>query len=135
MSARLGIDANVLLRIIVDDNAHQMVTVRELLSQLREDQAVFVNISVILEANWVLKKLYHYPRERILSFLQALLERREFEVAEYEAVGNALDFCRRSNVDFADALLAEMNRLAGCEKTLTFDKRAASRVPGMELLA
>lgn len=135
MGARLGIDTNVLLRIVVGDNASQMVTVRDLLAQLREDQAVFVNISVILEANWVLKRLYHYPQERVLNFLQALLERREFEIAEYEALGNALHLCRRSNVDFADALLAEMNRLAGCAKTLTFDKKAASRVPGMELLA
>jgi predicted nucleic-acid-binding protein len=39
-----------------------------------------------------------------------------------------------SNVDFADALLSEMNRIADCGKTLTFDRKAASRVPGMELL-
>lgn len=135
MGTRQGIDTNVLLRIVVGDSPEQIRTVERLLDRLREDDTIFVNVSVILEASWVLKRLYRFPRERILDFLQALLERREFEIADYEAVGNALDLCRRENVDFADALLAEMNRLAGCATTFTFDKRAASRVPGMELLA
>lgn len=135
MGTRQGIDTNVLLRIVVGDSPEQIRTVERLLDRLREDDTIFVNVSVILEASWVLKRLYRFPRERILDFLQALLERREFEIADYEAVGNALDLCRRENVDFADALLAEMNRLAGCATTFTFDKRAATRVPGMELLA
>ncbi|MFN7012181.1 MAG: PIN domain-containing protein [Allorhizobium sp.] len=135
MGTRQGIDTNVLLRIVVGDSPEQIRTVERLLDRLREDDTIFVNVSVILAASWVLKRLYRFPRERILDFLQALLERREFEIADYEAVGNALDLCRRENVDFADALLAEMNRLAGCATTFTFDKRAATRVPGMELLA
>jgi predicted nucleic-acid-binding protein len=135
MSTRQGIDTNVLLRIVVGDSPEQIGTVERLLDRLRDRETIFVNVSVVLEASWVLKRFYRFPRDRILDFLQALLERREFEIADYEAVGNALDLCRRENVDFADALMAEMNRLAGCATTFTFDRHAASRVPGMELLA
>ena len=31
----------------------------------------------------------------------------------------------RSGLDFADALIAEIGRVAGCEHTVTFDRRAA----------
>lgn len=135
MSRRLGIDTNVLLRLAIPDDAEQVGTVTRLLDRLAPDDTLFVNLSVILETSWVLRRKYRYPKERVLDFLQAILERREFEVAAYEAVGNAVHFCRMLNVDFADALLSELNRLDGCRTTMTFDKKAANRVPGMELLA
>ncbi|MBP2548598.1 putative nucleic-acid-binding protein [Neorhizobium galegae] len=135
MTKRLGIDTNVLLRMAVGDDGSQAATVNSLLARLGEDEVLYVNISVLLEAGWVLRRLYRYPREDVLAFLQAVLERREIEVADYEAVGNALHLCRSVNVDFADALLSEMNRLSGCRVTMTFDQKAAARVPGMELLA
>jgi predicted nucleic-acid-binding protein len=135
MSERLGIDTNILLRFAIHDDARQVLAVERLLGRLEPESVLFVNISVILEANWVLSRTYRYPKERILDFMQAILDRREFEVAAYEAVGNAIHYCRMVNVDFADALLSEMNRIDSCSRTFTFDKKAASRVPGMELLA
>ena len=135
MTARFGIDTNVLLRVAMADDAKQADAVAALLRRLEQDDVLFVNVSVVLEAYWVLNRMYRYPRERILDFIQAVLERREFEVASYEAVGNAVYLCRTTNVDFADVLLSEMNRLDGCTKTFTFDRKAARKIPGMELLA
>lgn len=135
MSRRLGIDANILVRLAVADDRRQADAVTALMAKLGKEEALYINISVLLETNWVLRRLYGYDRHSVLAFLQAVLERREFEVADYEAVGNALHLCRMANVDFADALLSELNRLAGCAATLTFDRKAAARVPGMELLA
>ncbi|MGF9692106.1 type II toxin-antitoxin system VapC family toxin [Rhizobium sp. 0TCS1.26] len=135
MSPRLGIDTNVLLRIAVSDDAQQSERIRSFIAHLKEDDVLFINVSVIVEAFWVLNRFYQYPRTAILDFLQAILERREFEVAEFEAVGNAIHACRHGSVDFPDALLSEMNRSAGCSTTFTFDRKAAARVPGMELLA
>jgi predicted nucleic-acid-binding protein len=135
MSGRIGIDTNILLRIAIRDDAAQVAMVDKLLGALTLNDSLLLNVSVILEANWVLRRKYDYPKERVLDFMQALLERREFEVVDYEAVGNAIHLCRMFNVDFADALLSEMNRTDGCSKTLTFGKKAAARVPGMELLA
>jgi Predicted nucleic-acid-binding protein, contains PIN domain len=134
MSERLGIDTNILLRLVVPDDADQAGAVDRFLNRLGPDDVLVVNLSAILEANWVLRRKYGYPRERVLDFIQALLERRGFEVAAYEAVGNAVHLCRMLNVDFADALLSETNRIDGCSRTMTFDRKAAARVPGMELL-
>lgn len=135
MTARFGIDTNVLLRVAMADDARQADAVASLLARLEADDVLFVNVSVVLEAYWVLNRMYRYPKERILDFIQAVLERREFEVAAYEAVGNAVYLCRTANVDFADVLLSEMNRLDGCARTFTFDRKAARKIPGMELLA
>jgi predicted nucleic-acid-binding protein len=119
----------------VPDDVSQMRATERLIARLGPEDILHIGISVVLEACWVLQRKYRYPKERVLDFIQAVLERREFEVASYEAVGNAVHVSRMANVDFADALLSEMNRLDGCSTTLTFDKKAASRVPGMELLA
>jgi predicted nucleic-acid-binding protein len=135
MTTRLGIDTNVLLRIAIPDDAGHIGAIDGLLKRLNADDALCVDVSVVLEADPVLGRKYRYPRDRILDFIQAIAERREFEVAAYEAVGNAVHLCPMSNVDFADALLSEMNCIADCGKALTFDRKAASRVPGMELLA
>ncbi len=34
---------------------------------------------------------------------------------------------RKKSLDFADALIAELNRRAGCSATATFDRRAAKQ--------
>lgn len=134
MTQRLGVDTNLLVRLAVDDDARQGALVQLLLQRLGEDDVLFVNAAVVLELHWVLGKGYGFSEDRVLNFLQALLENRSFELADYEAVGNALDLCRRTHVDFSDAFLAELNRVAGCRSTLTFDRKAADRIPGMELL-
>ncbi len=40
-----------------------------------------------------------------------------------------------ASADFADALIAERSAELGCEKTVTLDRKAAKKVPAMELLA
>jgi len=40
-----------------------------------------------------------------------------------------------SHPGFSDVIIADINRANGCEKTMTFDRKAANSVAGMELLA
>jgi predicted nucleic-acid-binding protein len=42
-----------------------------------------------------------------------------------EAVRAALQVFTTHNVDFADVLIAEVNRAHGCKVTATFDRKAA----------
>jgi predicted nucleic-acid-binding protein len=37
--------------------------------------------------------------------------------------------------DFSDVVIAGLNSENGCETTMTFDRKAAQSVPGIELLA
>lgn len=134
MTRRFGLDTNVLLRVAIDDDLAQRDQVNRFLETLGEQDVLIVCLAVILETAWVLDRFYGYPKDAILDFIQAILERREVEVPDYEVVGNAIDICRDSGADFSDAVISEMNRLDNCAVTYTFDVKAARKIPGMELL-
>ncbi|QCI97061.1 PIN domain-containing protein [Agrobacterium larrymoorei] len=134
MKRRFGLDTNVLLRVAIDDDPAQRDRVERLLETFGEHDVMIVSLPVILETAWVLDRFYGYPKNAVLDFIQAILERREVEVPDYEVVGNAIDICRDSGADFSDAVISEMNRLAGCATTYTFDVKAARKILGMELL-
>jgi predicted nucleic-acid-binding protein len=132
--SRIGVDTNVLLRFAIIDDEVQAQAIRRLLSELNSGDIFYVNLAVLLEAVWTLRRFYRYSREQCLVFVEGLLEQRAIELDDHEVVGHALLDSRDTGSDFADAVIAQMNRHAGCEVTLTFDKRAAKAVPGMELL-
>ncbi len=134
MTRRFGLDTNVLLRVAIDDDPARRDRVERLIETFGEHDVMIVSLPVILETAWVLDRFYGYPKDAVLDFIQAILERREIEVPDYEVVGNAIDICRDSGADFSDAVISEMNRLAGCATTYTFDVKAARKIPGMELL-
>ncbi len=134
MSGRFGIDTNILLRIAVNDDPAQRDRVVNFIDELGENDTLVVGVVVMMETAWVLERFYGYSKDAVLDFIQAILERREIEVPDYEVVGNAIDICRNSGADFSDAVISETNRMAGCTVTYTFDQKAARKIPGMELL-
>ncbi|MET0172341.1 MAG: type II toxin-antitoxin system VapC family toxin [Agrobacterium vaccinii] len=134
MSGRFGIDTNILLRVAVNDDPDQRDRVVNFIDELGENDTLVVGVVVVMETAWVLERFYGYSKDAVLDFIQAILERREIEVPDYEVVGNAIDICRNSGADFSDAVISEMNRMAGCTVTYTFDQKAARKIPGMELL-
>ncbi|GAK68862.1 hypothetical protein RRU01S_03_00290 [Agrobacterium rubi TR3 = NBRC 13261] len=134
MSGRFGIDTNILLRIAVNDDPAQRDCVVNFINELGENDTLVVGVVVMIETAWVLERFYGYSKNAVLDFIQAILERREIEVPDYEVVGNAIDICRNSGADFSDAVISEMNRVAGCTVTYTFDQKAARKIPEMEML-
>ncbi|UHS62166.1 type II toxin-antitoxin system VapC family toxin [Agrobacterium vaccinii] len=134
MSGRFGIDTNILLRVAVNDDPAQRDRVVNFIDELGENDTLVVGVVVMMETAWVLERFYGYSKDAVLDFIQAILERREIEVPDYEVVGNAIDICRNSGADFSDAVISEMNRMAGCTVTYTFDQKAARKIPGMEML-
>ncbi|WP_284775840.1 type II toxin-antitoxin system VapC family toxin [Agrobacterium sp. lyk4-40-TYG-31] len=134
MSGRFGIDTNILLRVAVNDDPAQRDRVVNFINELGKNDTLVVSVVVMMETAWVLERFYGYSKDAVLDFIQAILERREIEVPDYEVVGNAIDICRNSGADFSDAVISEMNRMAGCTVTYTFDQKAARKIPGMEML-
>jgi len=133
--ARIGVDTNILVRLFVKDDAEQFASVARLVRTLKEDDVFFINIIVLIETLWTLSRQYGYRKSQLLTLVQALLERRDLEIDQYEIVGNAINLSRLLGADISDALIGELNRLSACDRTLTFDTKAAKTVPGMELLA
>jgi predicted nucleic-acid-binding protein len=77
---------------------------------------------------------YSFSAERIVDTVDAFLASDDFLVERRNLVESALAQARESRADIADCLIAVVAADLGADSTATFDKKAAKRIPGMELL-
>lgn len=131
----IGLDTNILLRATLGDDPVQSPLARTLLDGLGEEGPGLVNIPVLMEFFWVLRSRYKIPHARMTQTLRILLEIEHLEFEALETVGRAFALYEGGEADFADAVVALRNRELGAGVTLTLDRRAAARIPSMELLA
>ena len=131
----IGVDTNILLRSMLNDDPVQSPAAQRLLQSLDEAHQGFVNILVMLEFFWVLRSRYKLPRTRLVGALRGLLEVKHLEFEAFETIGKALVIYERLGADFSDAVIAIRNSDLGADKTLTFDEGATGGIPSMELLS
>ena len=130
----IGIDTNVLIRYLVQDDTRQArIAARRLEEIEQSSQKGFLCSIVLCELTWVLESAYSYPRIVIGDVVEKLLLTEEFEVEHRDGVWAALDDFRNSKADFADCLIGQINRRAGCTHSLTFDK-SLKHLSGFEVL-
>lgn len=131
----LGLDTNILVRYLVQDDAPQSAKVNRLIeTQLSAEQPGFVAHITLCELVWVLETCYSVSRQLIADVIERLLATKQLALQQTDLVWPALALYRGSQADFADAMISTIARSQGCDKTLTFDK-AAARLAGFELLA
>jgi predicted nucleic-acid-binding protein len=128
----IGLDTNVLVRHVLQDDDRQSAAASAFLDALEPDDPGFVSLPVVVEIFWVLRGVGQYRTEQITSVISALLSAAEVRVERSDLVARALR-STADGADFADALIAEIGRAAGCRTTVTFDRGAARRA-GMSLL-
>jgi predicted nucleic-acid-binding protein len=131
---RFGIDANVLLRALLNDHPSQSEIAHDLLASLDEERRGYVGISAVLEIFWVLRSRYRVPRQPLCETMRELLMIKYLDIESSAAVVQALAMYQKGRVDFEDALLAERNVEADCGFTYTFDRAASKAANSMELL-
>jgi predicted nucleic-acid-binding protein len=129
----IGIDTNVLVRYVVQDDARQAAVASHFIeTTLSEDEPGWIASVVLCELVWVLEAAYGYARSAIAATLQRVFEVDRFRVEASSLAWRALD-AYRAGADFSDALIALGNEVEGCGYTATFD-RAASRLKQMRVL-
>lgn len=129
----IGLDTNVLVRYIAQDDLKQSLRAARLVESLSAEAPGFVSLVVVVELVWVLTGCYASTREEIGEVLETLLRTRELVVEHTDVVWKAVRRFKESKADFADCLIERAAHEAGCECTATFD-RAAARHCGMKLL-
>jgi predicted nucleic-acid-binding protein len=118
---KIGIDTNVLVRLITVDEPIQARKARRLIA---DAELVGVSISSLCEAVWVLRSGFGYDRIQIVVALEAVLNTAKF-VMDRVAVDAGLRMLREG-ADFADGVIAlESDRLGG-ESFVSFDRKAIS---------
>lgn len=131
----IGVDTNVLVRLFVRDNTEQMRAAADFLSARTADDPAFVSAVVIAELTWVLGKSYDYSVASIHETLDWLFDSENVAVERSELLEGAISSAKKAGADISDAIIAALANDAGATKTVTFDKPAAKRIPGMDLLA
>lgn len=131
----IGVDTNVLLRLVVDDEPQQIRAARAFFAQRTSDEPAYIGLVVMAEFTWLLRKRYGYSKDQISDTVLGLLESVDLVIERPDLIEEAAIRSRQPKVDFADILVARLALERGCVTTVTFDKDAAKRVPGMELLA
>jgi predicted nucleic-acid-binding protein len=134
-AALIGVDTNILVRLLARDDARQHDAVISLVKKARQDGPLFVNPLVIAETVWVLERRYGVGPERSRPLLKSLLDTIEFHVPETVRVSGWMQWLSSLHRGFSDVVIAAINAENGCSLTYTFDRDAAKNVTGMELLA
>lgn len=130
----IGLDTNVLLRLLLRDHPAQAATAEKAFaSSVTPDDPAVINAVVLSEAVWAMRKVYSLPKERVIEILRGLLAQSDISVVPEEPVQRALLAWERGAAEFSDYLIAEINIEIGCEFTFTFD-RAAAKADGFTLL-
>ena len=125
-----GLDTNVLVRYIAQDDKSQSARATALIE--KECSAAtpgYVGLVVLAEVVWVSESCYGALRKDVAEIVRRILSIRQLVVQDTEIAWKALRLFETSRADFADCLIERTAFTAGCERTMTFDKKA-----GMTLL-
>lgn len=126
----IGIDTNVLLRYVLDDDARQTPrATRFLEDDARLSDPVLLNPVLLVELVWTLARKEGFEKADILAILDELADSPRVALVAARPIEAAIEAWRRSKADFADCLIAALNADAGARTTVTFDKVAAAE-PG-----
>ncbi len=124
----IGLDTNVLIRYLVQDDPDQSRLASEFIEANCSDESTgFICHVVLCELSWVLESNYGQSRNQIALVIEQLLQISQLQITEPEAVWRALSDFKKSNADFADHLIARGNVVNGCKATVTFDKKAGKQ--------
>jgi predicted nucleic-acid-binding protein len=121
-----AVDTNVVVRLLTRDDAVQAKRAAALFKK----GPIFIPKTVLLETEWVLRRLYRLERKTVVSALRKLSGLANVEIEDPLVVTQALEWCD-GGMDFADALHVASSH--GSEKFATFDaqlKKSAS--PGLK---
>lgn len=123
----IGLDTNLLVRVVTGDDPASAGAVRRFLdTNCTAQHPGYISRIVLCELCWVLTRRYDYARAQIAQAIESIVTDPGLRIDGVAAARRALTRYRHGNADFADYLLGELNRAAGCTTTVTLDRRAAT---------
>ena len=126
----LGLDTNVLVRFLVQDDQPQFERAQKLIGrESRAGGGVLISLLVLLETEWVLRSRYGLAKSEIVAAFSGLLGSVEVRFEDEHSIEEALFTWKDSPADFADCLIAARHRVLGCRATASFDSKA-TKLPG-----
>lgn len=130
----IAADTNVLVRLLVEDDAAQVAKARALFDAAEAaGDSIWIADTVLVELAWVLQRTFGRSRAELATALKALARHSTVVLESPAEVEAALPLFERGPCDFADALLAAKALAAGCTSLRSFEK-GMKALPGAKLL-
>ena len=121
----IGLDTNVLVRYLQQDDFHLSPKASALIHSLSRERQGYIALVTLVEVIWVLVRRFRLERKEIVRVVDSLLRAEELIIEESSFVRSVLHLYENSKAGFSDCLIAEQGRIAGCDYTVTFDQTAA----------
>jgi predicted nucleic-acid-binding protein len=129
-----GIDTNVLVRYIANDDLKQAEAVDRLFGDCSlAGEDLFVPVIVLCELVWVLERVYGQTKPQIVAVLERLLGLDLLRFEQESVVRQSLIRFRTGKASFPAYVIGEISRQAGCRDTVSFD-RVLRKAPGFTVL-
>ena len=131
----IGLDTNVVLRLLLNDDPAQRLRATKAIEQAKGLAVrVTITLAVVLEMEWVLRSIAKMTKPQVLSILDLLLESYDIEIDNEKVLEQSLHIYANAACDFAECLFLAQYQRMGCQTMLTFDTKAA-RMAGVQLVA
>lgn len=128
----VGLDTNIILRAVLEDDPEQSPRAREVFRRLTESAPGFVTSVTLAEVYWILSRRQRVGKTRSLDVIRRLVETGVLEFDDGEGIVRALELADEG-ADFADALIHTTFEQFGVTVAMTFDRDVAARL-GWRLL-
>jgi predicted nucleic-acid-binding protein len=127
-----GLDTNILIRYLTQDDPIQSPRAAKIIERrFTPENPGFISLVTMAETVWVLGSLYALPDREIADTVELILQADTLVVQNEQQVFTAMVALRQGWGGFADVLIGAVGTWAGCDSTLTFDKKAL-RLVGFE---
>ena len=126
----IGLDTNVVIRYLVQDDPEQSKKTNQLIEKaIKDGEILWICQLTLCEIFWVLESCYDLTKEELISTLSALLQTRQIRIEQEDIAWAALrDYEKSSKVGFSDCLIGRQNAYHECICTYTFDKEATKHL-------
>ena len=116
----IGIDTNVLLRLLLRDDPVQ----HEFAQRVTEKGPILLADVVLVELVWTLTRKFSWSKAQLVDMLDRLLSQSAFVFADRSVVMHATRSFESGKAGFADYMIGAANERAGATTTSTFDQDA-----------
>ena len=120
----IGIDTNVLVRYLTQDDAAQSRKADSFIGRaVDENSQLHIDDIVLCELVWVLRAAYRLSKSTIIDALEKVISTAIFSFDDRHILRVALADYVDGSGDFSDYVIGRRNARAGCEHTVTFDRQ------------
>ena len=95
------VDTNIILRYLLNDNEE----LNKKATKIIDNNNIFIPTEVIVEASYVLKKVYNVEKEKIFEAIQELLKLENIHFRNNDTIKLAFQAYSEKNFDIVDCML------------------------------